>query len=471
MTWIIFYIGFFCFSGAIYLRHTWFQTGSWDLGIFDQATYLISKGITPNSSLLDFHILGDHGSLVLYPIGWLSIIFPSIKLLFILQGLALSSTVFPLAKLAQKNNLSKKFTIISLVVFLLYPVIFNVAIFDFHPEVLAVPLVMEIILLISYANSKYNCKILFYILLSLTCKITISFLVIGIGLWMISRKRIAIGLAISGFGTIWFIFIGLILIPFYGGENASIARHSNKFGITNINIFSFKNLIDNIYILSKQIVSIENVGYIFLLVIPVIYLCFYKKRKYALFNLFPITPLLFLNLISSISTMKDLVHQYSLFFVPFIVSEVQMSLVFVQNGIKVYPKWISKRISKILLIWSIVTFMIFSRLTFFFGPFQDRFDNAYARREAISKVDSQSAVLTSNDLIPHLSRRKIIELSTSDKLDKLDDFDEILLDRIHPGWNSNIEIVNSIIEELETNKNWNKKYEEGSVILFSKSKY
>ena len=60
MTWIIFSIAFFVFSGSIWLRHSWFQTSSWDLGIFDQATYLISQGLIPNSSLLNFHILGDH---------------------------------------------------------------------------------------------------------------------------------------------------------------------------------------------------------------------------------------------------------------------------------------------------------------------------------------------------------------------------------------------------------------------------
>ena len=99
MTWIIFSISFFVFSGSILLRHSWFQTSSWDLGIFDQTTYLISQGLAPNSTLLNFHILGDHGSLVLYPIGWLSIIFPSVKLLFVLQSLALASTVFPLSKI------------------------------------------------------------------------------------------------------------------------------------------------------------------------------------------------------------------------------------------------------------------------------------------------------------------------------------------------------------------------------------
>lgn len=466
MTWIIFSIAFFFFSGSIWLRHSWFQTSSWDLGIFDQATYLISQGLIPNSSLLNFHILGDHGSLVLYPIGWLSKIFPSIKLLFILQGLALASTVFPLSKIAKYNNLSKKFTITSLLVFVLYPVVFNVAIFDFHPEVLALPLIMEVILLISY--SKYYFRIFLCLLFSLACKITMSFLVFGIGLWMIAKKRFKLGFAISTFGITWFILIGMILIPYYGGENSQITRHSDKFGISNTTIFNLDNVFENILIISKQILSIENIGYLFLLLLPVIYICFYKKIKYALFNLFPFLPLLFLNLISSISPMKDLVHQYSLFLVPFLVSEVQMSLINIDNGSRVYPHWFTKRASKIILIWSILTFMTLSRVTFFFGPFQNRFDTIYARKEAISKVDTQSAVLTSNDLIPHLSRRKFIGLTTSDKIDKIDNFDEILLDRNHPGWNSNIEIIDSMIDKLESNPKWFKKFEKDSVILFMK---
>ena len=468
MTWIIFFISFSVFSGSIWLRHSWFHTNSWDLGIFDQTTYLISQGLAPNSTLLNFHILGDHGSLVLYPIGWLSIIFPSVKLLFILQGLALSSTVFPLSRIAQNNNLSNKLTNTSLLVFLLYPVIYNVAIFDFHPEVLAVPLIMEIILLISYSNSKYTFRIFLCILFSLACKITISFLIFGIGIWMIIKQRVKIGLALSTFSIIWFVIIGLILIPYYGGENAEISRHSDKFGISSLNIFRIDHIFENILILSQQILTIENIGYLFLLLIPVLYICLYKERKNILFNLFPFAPLLLLNLISSISPMKDLVHQYSLFLVPFIASEVQMSLINIDNGIRVYPKWFSKRASKIILIWSILTFMVLSRITFFFGPFQDRFDTIDARREALSKIDNESAVLTTSDLIPHLSRRKIIELTSQDKIDRLDDFDEVLLDRNHPGWSSNIEIVDSMIKKLETNKNWFKKFEKGSVILFEK---
>ena len=68
---IIFIFSTLFLTIASSLRHFWFHSSSWDLRIFEQAIYLISKGIEPISSLLGFHILSDHGALVLYPLAFL----------------------------------------------------------------------------------------------------------------------------------------------------------------------------------------------------------------------------------------------------------------------------------------------------------------------------------------------------------------------------------------------------------------
>ncbi|MCY7285757.1 MAG: DUF2079 domain-containing protein, partial [Cyanobacteria bacterium CAN_BIN43] len=47
-------------------RHFAYQSTAWDLGIFDQAVYLISQGKPPVSSLMGFHILGDHAAVVFF---------------------------------------------------------------------------------------------------------------------------------------------------------------------------------------------------------------------------------------------------------------------------------------------------------------------------------------------------------------------------------------------------------------------
>ena len=67
-----------------------FHSTAYDLGIFDQAVYLISRGEPPISTLLGFHILGDHAALIWYPISLLYKIYPSVYWLFGIQSIALS---------------------------------------------------------------------------------------------------------------------------------------------------------------------------------------------------------------------------------------------------------------------------------------------------------------------------------------------------------------------------------------------
>ncbi len=48
------------------VRHELFHSSAYDLGWFDQAVYLISRGQPPIVSLVGYHVLGDHAALVLY---------------------------------------------------------------------------------------------------------------------------------------------------------------------------------------------------------------------------------------------------------------------------------------------------------------------------------------------------------------------------------------------------------------------
>lgn len=48
------------------LRHALFQSAAFDLGIFDQAIYLISQGEPPISSFTNHHIMGDHAAWIFY---------------------------------------------------------------------------------------------------------------------------------------------------------------------------------------------------------------------------------------------------------------------------------------------------------------------------------------------------------------------------------------------------------------------
>lgn len=470
MSWFFFLIGSLFYSCSLGLRHSWFQTSAWDLGIFDQATYLIAQGLPAKSSLLGFHILGDHGALVIYPLAWASKLFPSVFFLFFIQGIALASGVFPLARLAQDRGLTSFAKATSLSVFLLYPVIFNTAIFDFHPEVIAVPLIIEALVQINNKASRNPIRIYLFLLLALTCKVSISFLVFGIGVWLSSNNRKRLGIGLITLSLIWLSFMGGWLIPKFGGEEANLIRHLGKFGVSNgtdLNIEAWPSLLVQ---LIKQFFSIANAEYIFLLLLPVTYLLMHIERKKIFLNLTPFAPLMLLNLIAAEPALKDLVHHYSLFLVPLITIEVLKTLAPGKNGRQGYPSWMQSNVSKIILVWAVITFILLSRLTFFFGPFQTRVDASQDRKEAMALINPDAALLTSSDLVPHLSRRKIIGMTNKEQLSQLNLYDQILLDMAHPGWQSSEALVLFMDNQLTNDLNWRETYRKGDVVLYEKLK-
>ena len=464
-----FLVSFFVLSLASSLRHFWFHSSSWDLGIFDQAIYLISQGQEPFSSLLGFHILGDHGALVLYPLGFLYKYFSSTYFLFFIQSFALSVSIFPLHKLSKDLNLSKLTTIASYIAFLLYPVVFNVNIFDFHPEVLSLPIVLELFISVKTNQTNPLWKVFLKILFILTCKITNSFLVFGFGLWMIIKGFRRIGASIICISFFWFISVAFFLIPYFGGNDASVIRQAGKFGINpnmNFDMFSLIRVGNQLFLL---IFNISNLEYLVLLVLPVLYIFLNKNRLIFFLNLIPFLPLLLINLVSDSYPMKNLVHQYSLFFVPFISVSIQESLSpRLIQGIFNYPKWFQIRASYLIIFWSVLTFLIFSRFSNYLGPFHNHLPSLEARREAISLIKDSSAVLTTNDLVPHLSRRKYIQFTNAEEKYNLENFDEILLDRERPGWKSNFLYIDKIYNYLESDNKWVKVYEKNFIVLFKR---
>tara|TARA_B100001248_G_scaffold166495_1_gene125951 strand:- start:1396 stop:2868 length:1473 start_codon:yes stop_codon:yes gene_type:complete len=464
---VYFLVSFIVLSFASSLRHFWFQSSSWDLGIFDQAIYLISQGQEPYSTLLGFHILGDHGALILYPLGLLYKFFSTTYFLFFVQSFALTVSIYPLSRLSKKLNLSNQTTNASYLAFLLYPIIFNVNIFDFHPEVLAFPIVLDLFVSLKEKNLVPFWKLFLNIFLILSCKLSNSFLVFGFGIWLIYKNFLKIGALFISISLLWFFSIAFFLIPYFGGKEASILRQAGKFGINenlSIDLFSSIKIISQ---LISQLFSFSNLEYLILLILPIVYLLFNKKRLIIFTNLIPFIPLLFVNLISDSYPMKNLVNQYSLFIIPFLAVSIQESLSpELIQGVLNYPKWFQLKGYYFIIFWSVLTFLIFSRFTYYFGPFHSHFESSKARREAISLVKDVSSVLTTNDLVPHLSRRKYIKFINSEEEYNYDDFDEILLDRVKPGWKSNSEYVDNIYRQLKLNNNWGRIYEKNNIVLF-----
>jgi hypothetical protein len=463
VSWLLFLLAFVIDAGALSLRHAWFQTGAWDLAIFDQAVALIGQGAPAQSSLLGFHILGDHGALVLYPLGWLSRWLPSPGLLIAVQAAALAGAVFPLAQLARLRGLSRHATAVSLAVLLLYPVVFNTAIFDFHPDVLAVPLVMQALVWLERRGPADGWRVLAVLLLALTCKLSLVLLVLGLGLsLLLERRRLALPLIALALG--WLLLVGGWLMPAFGGEEARLLRHAGKFGADSMAAAPLAAMGS----LLGQLVSLASLEYLLLLVLPVLYVLLHRQRRRFLRGLLPFAPLLLLNLLAARPALKDLVHHYSLLLVPFLAAGVQQTLAPGPAGQGGYPAWMGGRLPALVLAWALLWFLLLSRLGFYFGTFQQELGHAPQLRAAIALVRPDVPLLSSPRLAPHLAHRPILAIPSRRELQRLDRYEQVLLDGRHAGSDASPELVRRIRRRLSDHPLWQLRFAEEDVWLFER---
>ena len=120
-------------------RHGLLQSNAYDLGLFDQWAWLIGTGAPAVSSMEQVHVLADHGAWLLYLAGAAYWLLPSVQWLLASQALALSFTAVPIWWLAQQAGLDGRRCWLACALWWLQPVVFNAALFDFHPETWVMP--------------------------------------------------------------------------------------------------------------------------------------------------------------------------------------------------------------------------------------------------------------------------------------------------------------------------------------------
>lgn len=443
------FILFFCSS----LRHWLLQSTAFDLGIFDQSIYLISQGKPPLNTFMDIYILGDHAAWIHYFLAIPYVLFPSVYWLLLIQACALSAGIFPTYYLSIEAGLTRSQAQAMMFVYLLYPVIFNGNLFDFHPEVIAVPLILWAILAARRNQIGVFTGCLVFIL---GCKAVLSLTVLGLGIWLLflEKKRLYGAIAI-GMGLAWFILSTQWIIPnFSGAEVGAVGRYS-YLGDSVLGILG--NLILRPQKILTVLFSFDNLGYLVLLFVPVAW-GWSRVSFGALVGAFPAIAL---NLLADYLAQKDLVHQYSLPILPFLIIGLISSLA---AGKGLFQQ------RKAIIIWSLITFICLAKFTHFGGRYLSAVDNLLQTHEAIALVDTKGGVYTTAQIAPHLSHREIIRFTNPSRPEEdLTQFDYILLNQRHPGWASNTAFVQQILDRVAKDGSFDTIYEEKEVFLFSRN--
>lgn len=461
----------FCFFCAS-LRHWLFLSAGTDLGIFDQAVYLISQGQTPFSSFLEFHILSDHAALILYPISLLYRIYPSVHWLFAVQSLAVSLAAYPVFRLALLARLTSSQATAVSAIYLLYPVVFNACLFDFHPDVIALPAIFWMILA---ARSKWLAQFCVATAIVLSCKAVLSLTVAAMGLWLLlfERRRGYGAIALIA-GIAWFLIATKLIIPAFSLdiESGLITRHIFRYGDLGSTYTEIaKNILTKPQLVLGKLFAPSTLEYFLLLLAPVAYLLSgiptaiakIPKLPSALFYLMPAIPVLAMNILSTQNSQRNLVQWYSLPIVPFIVL---MVIAYFQSRTHLSEAK-KRKTNKLIIGWAAIAFLSLSRLVSLVSPPYESADTFQAARTAISRVQGDDSLLTTSAFSPHLSHRKTIAFTDGEiPPEKIDQFHYVLLNTRYPGWRSSVPLATTMANYLIAHQRFQLDYQQDGVYLF-----
>ncbi|MBD2164533.1 DUF2079 domain-containing protein [Calothrix membranacea FACHB-236] len=434
------------------LRHELFNS-SGDLAFFDQGIYLISQGKTPISSIIGFHALADHAAWILYFLALLYKIYPSIYWLFAVQSLALALGALPTYSLALQAGLEKTQAVVMMAVYLLYPVVYNSNLADFHPDVIAVPALLTAIFA---ARSQRIIWFCISIILVLSCKAVLSLTVAAMGVWLLFFEQRRLYGAIALFsGTAWFLIANELIIPFFGGEAALLNRHLYRYSYLG-NSFSetIQILLSHPEVIFKNIFASINLEYLVSLIAPILW----GLNPQYMLPLIGAIPCIALNILADHPSQKNLVLHYSLPALPFLMVAIIASLA---SG----KTWIKQ--NRVIILWSLVGFLVLGKWGLFTSRYLRNVDNWQATKDAIALIKTPDSVFTTDVITPHLTHRELISFKYN--LNDLNNYHYILLNLRHPGWAASAEDYQILYNKLQTQPEFKLQYQREDVYLFRKN--
>lgn len=295
--------------GLTFRLYDRFTIMAYDLGIFDQAVWLIAGGQTPFVTIRGLHILADHFSVVLYLIAPLYHVWPSPKLLLAMQNVALALGALPLFALARERLGSARVAFLFACAYLLYPAVQWSGAFEFHPETLATPLFLCAFLFLTRAQWVAYFGAL--VLAALT-KETVGLTIVALGLYaLVSGRPRRISLLTIGLGLVALLVSMAVVRAFNNGAPSPFFALYGRYGGSLPEIFLF--LLRHPFTLVRDLASDLNQQYLLRLLFPLLFLVLLAPDVLLI-----AVPALLSNLLSSRYVMHTIEHQYTVLITPFI---------------------------------------------------------------------------------------------------------------------------------------------------------
>jgi uncharacterized membrane protein len=229
LPWIVALV-LFVFLAALALARARSLDGAPDLSLYTQAAWLIREGAAPDVTLGDApgHLLAQQAAFIFYPMTAVSYVLPIIPGLLVLQSAALALAVVPLWRIGRRLANLRVGAVATLVfVYAFYPVMHNLNLDGFHPEVLAVPG-----LLAAFYFAETNRWVWFtaFSLVVMVCRADLGIVIAGMGLLFALEGKRRKGLAVAVFGLGWTLLLALAIQPGFGDGSFPHLHVFSEFG-------------------------------------------------------------------------------------------------------------------------------------------------------------------------------------------------------------------------------------------------
>ncbi|MFC1674345.1 DUF2079 domain-containing protein [Candidatus Omnitrophota bacterium] len=382
------------------MRHFSLSSGASDLGIFDQAIWNTTQGNILFSSLKgNINLFGDHFEPILFFIVPLYFIWSDVVVLLVLQSILLASAVIPLYLIA-KYRLKERLLIFAFIIsFILSKPLRGIGLSDFHPECF-------ILLLLFWAYyfliRKRNVLLLLSIFFLLLCKEDVTFLVSGLGIFVLFfQRRLKLGLFLFILGISLWILETKAVIPYFSPLGHYPYMDRLPFGSTCVG--NIKAVINNPSLLPGLIIDKAKIEYCVKLFGPLGFLSFLSPAHYVLIAIPLLKNLLPSNL--TFSGYYNISSHYTASIIPFIY----ISAIYGAG-------WLVDRIDKRKVLF-VGIFIILSSLLFYgktdghkFSRFLEGIKNnqSFQRLPYLQLVPKNVSLATNFNLVPHMSQRKYI---------------------------------------------------------------
>jgi len=225
------------FSQLVISRQNNFSTFDFDLGIHSQSIWLLSQGKFFNT-VCGQPVFGHHAEFMYYflvPLQWLG---GGPNLWNVLQVIALGSSAIAVFKIAHHKLESKIAALIFGLSWLLLPTTGYLAWETFHPEVMGAPFLFLGYFYAVTASQEQRGRFqrsslaIFWLLVAVLWKEDLSLAVIGIGVILMFRNQRRLGFKLVLGGAVYFLVIGVFLVPTLSGDLSAYGALYGNLGTT-----------------------------------------------------------------------------------------------------------------------------------------------------------------------------------------------------------------------------------------------